>query len=538
MGTKVIEAVAPLVSAEHAFTATSNSGRPAISRNATIVLMVIAALAIALGLMHYATGGRVAYTMDSLTYRDAALQFAAGHPLQSSNVSAPQPELQPLLNWPPGYPALWASGMGLAHGAVDDVPSLLNPALLALTTLVLFWICWRTTGNAVVACIIAAVNAFTPTNMIVYGHAWSETLFMPLVLLAYAGFWKYRTSGGKFIWLAVAAVLAGSTNWVRYAGVVFLPVLGFSVLAASNSAFGKRAVHAVAGVLLGAAVALPLWFRNWQLAGNISGSARGGMPKFSRWLEDLGVIADLFEHSFFAFSMVLRANLEVPMLIAAAFVAYKAFRRSGVQWLRPPEVWLPMVWLAGYLLFLLYARRIQTTIDLDLRMVAVVFPFLLVAMAPAVNAAFLSRSPDIRKVLMALLLGLLVYAGFDQADRIHHNYASKGIPRWRSDFGLGFRELRDTSPTSRAIKETIGPIDASTVILTDYRALYIRYLTGAKAYSPAGGDCAQWVNAPSGGIVFVGAVELPAWAADCIAGNSRWRLLRPDGKAAPSMYVD
>jgi len=517
---------------------TLNSTRRTLGHKLMPLVLAMAALAMALGLMQYAAGGRVAYTMDSLTYRDAALQFAAGHPMQSSNVAAQTPELRPLLNWPPAYPALWASALGLANGNVDDVPALLNPALLALTTLAIFWICWRTTGNSVVAGVLAAVNAFTPTNMIVYGHAWSETLFMPLVLLAYAALWKYRLSGEKLVWLAVAAILAGSTNWVRYAGVVFLPLLGFSVLAASNSAWGKRALHAAGAVLLSAAVALPLWFRNWQLAGNISGSARGGMPKTGRWLEDLALMADLFEHSFFAFSMVLRANLEVPMLIAAAFVAYKAFRRGGAQWLRPPEIWLPLVWFVGYLLFLLYARRIQTTVDLDLRMVGVVFPFLLLALAPAVGAAFSDRALDTRKILMALSLGLLVYAGLDQAGRVHASYASDGIPRWRSAFGLGFRELRDTSPTSRAIKESLGPVEASTVILTDYRALYIRYLTGAKAYTPEGSDCAQWASIRDPGILFIASKELPAWAADCLKEKPQWRLLRPRGKAAPSMYVD
>lgn len=514
-----------------------SSTRRTLSCNLVPLLLAVAALAVALGLMHYATGWRVAYTMDSLTYRDAALQFAAGHPMQSSNVAAQTPELRPLLNWPPAYPALWASALGLANANVDDVPSLLNPFLLALTTLTIFWICWRVSGKPAVAAVVAAMNACTPTHMIVYGHAWSETLFMPLVLLAYAAFWKYRISGEKLGWLAVAAVLAGSTNWVRYAGVVFLPLLGFSVLATSNSALGKRAAHAAGATLLGVVVAMPLWLRNWQLAGNISGSARGGAPRTGRWLEDLAIIADLFEHSFFAFSMVLRANLEIPILIATVFVAYKAFRRSGVQWLRPPEVWLPMVWLAGYLLFLLYARRIQTTVDLDLRMVAIAFPFLLLALTPAVSAAFSERILDIRKILVALLLGLLAYAGIDQAGSVRASYAADGIPRWRSAFGLGYRELRGTSPTSHAIRASIGPVDASTVILTDYRALYIRYLTGAKAYSPEGGDCAQWTYMPAGGIVFIGSAELPAWAADCLE-KPQWRLLRPVGKAAPSMYAD
>lgn len=510
-------------------------GMPPSMRLSLIVLIMLTAV---LGLMQYATGGRVAYTMDSLTYRDAALQFLSGHPMQATNVSSLMPELKPLVHWPPAYPALWAAALSLGGGDIDKVSAVLNPILLAITSLSIFWICWMVTGRAVIAGILAVVNAFTPMSMIVYGHAWSETLFISLLLLGYAAFWKYRISNEKIIWLAVAAVLIGSSNWVRYAGVVFLPLLGFSILVASGSAVGKRIAHAAGAMLLGAAVACPLWFRNWQLTGNISGSSRGGVTRVDRFLEDITTIVDLFEHSFFAFSMVLRANLEVPILMAVAFVAYKAFRRSGTQWLRPPEIWLPLVWLAGYLLFLLYARKVQVTVDLDLRMLAVGFPFLLLAMAPAVGAAFSDRALDTRKILMALLLGLLVYAGLDQAGRVHANYASDGIPRWRSTFGLGFRELRDTSPTSRAIKESIGPAEASTVILTDYRALYIRYLTGAKAYSPEGSDCAQWANIPGPGILFIGSKELPAWVADCLKEKPQWRLLRPGGKAAPSIYAN
>ncbi|WP_411879203.1 hypothetical protein [Polaromonas sp. YR568] len=515
-----------------------NSMRFSNFRNMLPMGLAMLAVGMALGLMQYATGGRVAYTMDSLTYRDAAHHFVAGHPMQATNVLAQTPELQPLLNWPPAYPALWASGLSLTGGVIDEVPSLLNPALLVITTLAMFWICWKATGNPVVAAAIAAVNAFTPTHMIVYGHAWSETLFIPLLLLAYASFWKYRISGEKFIWLAIAALLTGSANWVRYVGAVFLPILGFSVLAASNSALGKRISHATGAMLLGAALVLPLWLRNWQLAGNISGSARGGAPKVDRWFEDLTAIVDLFEHCFFAFSMVLRANLEIPILVAVAFVAYRAFRSNGVQWRRLPQAWLPMVWMAGYLLFLLYARKIQTTVDLDLRMVAVVFPFLLVAMAPAINAAFSDRFLDTRKILAVLLLALLVYSGLDQAYVIRNNYASDGIPRWRTNFGLGYRDLRDTSPTSRALVENLQGVDSSTLILTDYRAIHLRYLTGKKVYAPNGNNCGAWADVPAGGVLFIGATEPPLWAIDCLKGSSQWRLQRATGRAAPSTHVD
>lgn len=516
-----------------------NLTRPSISRAVTpAIALAMIAVATVLGLMQYATGGRVAYTMDSLTYRDAALNFVTGHPMQSTNVMAKVPELVPLLNWPPAYPALWASVMSLGIGSVDDVPSLLSPVLLVLTTLTIFGICWMVTGRAAVAGVVAMVNAFTPTNMIVYGHAWSETLFIPLLLLAYAAFWKYRVSRERFIWLAAAAIFIGASNWVRYAGVAFLPILGFSVLVASNAVFWKRILHAAGAILLGAALVFPLWLRNWQLSGNISGSTRGGAPRVDRWFEDAATIVDLFEHSFFAFSMVLRANLEVPILLATVFVIYRAFHRHGIEWLRPPEIWLPIVWMTGYLLFLLYARSIQTTVDLDLRMIAVAFPFLLLAMTPAVNAASSDSLFDIRKVLLALLLGLLINTGLELAYKTHDNYVSAGIPRWRATFGLGYRDLRNTSPTSRGIQESIGLLDPSTVVLTDYRALYIRYLTGAIAYSPYDDDCARWIGTQGDRLLFIGAPDLPAWAIDCLKTPSQWRVLRPSGRAAPSMYAD
>ncbi len=503
-----------------------------------VIAKVLIALTVVLALMQFATAGRVAYTMDSLVYRDAALNFIAGHPMQSTNVMAEVPERQPLLVWPPVYPALWASVAHLTNVDIDEVPFLLNPVLLCITTLCVFWICWMVTGSSTVACIVATVNAFVPSSMIVYGHAWSETLFIPLLLLAYAAFWKYRISRDRFVWLAAAAIFIGVSNWVRYSGIAFLPILGFSVLAASGAVLGKRILHATGATLLGVALALPLWLRNWQLAGNISGSNRGGPASSDRLLQDASTIVDLLEHSFFAFSMVLRANLEIPICIAAIIVVQSAFRRQGIQWLRRPEIWLPIVWLVGYLLFLLCARKVQTRLDLDLRMLAEAFPFLLFAIAPAVKSAFSDHALDLRKVLITLLLGLLINSGLYEAWETRENYASAGVPRWRAEFGLAYRDMRNTSPTSRALQESIGSIPPSTLILTDYRALYIRYLTGARVYSPYENDCSHWTGTQPEGLLLVGAVELPPWAIDCRKRNPQWRLVQPTGRAAPSIYAD
>lgn len=513
---------------------------PAVSRR---VLLLVApalfALVAAWSLMHYATGGRVAYTMDSLTYRDAALNFAAGHPAQATNVTAPLPERRPLLVWPPAYPALWASAAHLSGRDIDDVLAVLNPVLLGIGTLGMFWICSMVTGRPAVAGLLAAASAFAPTTLLVYGHAWSETLFIPLLLLAYATLWKYLQSRESLGWLAAAAILIGLANWTRYAGVAFLPLLGFSVLAASGARFGRRLAHATGAVLLGVLIAAPLWLHNWRLSGNISGSARGGVPRGERWLEDAQSIVDLFEHSFFAFSMLLRAHLELPLIVAAVVLAGRTFILRGARWVLAPRIFLPIAWLTAYLLFLLYARTIQAEVPMDLRMLAVAFPFLLIALAPTLDTASPSRPFEARQALIFALLGLLIYSGSNEAHRTHENYASAGVPRWRSVFGLAFHDLRDTATSSRALKASIGPTDASTLILTDYRALHVRYLTGARAYSPADdGVCAQWHGDEPAGIVLIGARQLPKWAVSCLEQNPHWRLLRPTGRAAPSMHAD
>lgn len=495
--------------------------------NITAIAAVMFAMVSALMLMQYAADGRVAYTTDSLYYRDAALNFLEGHPMQSTNVTTREPERLPLVVWPPAYPALWASVASLTDVDIDDVTSFLNPLLQAVTVLSIFVICRMAAASTVTACIVAAASAFLPSSMAVYGHAWSETLFIPLLLLAYAACWKYRISSEQFIWLAVSAILIGLANWVRYAGVAFLPILWISVFFASSALPVKRVVHATGAMLLGVAVALPLWLHNWYLAGNISGSNRGGPPDSDRWLQDMEKIVELFEHSLFGFDYALLANLKIPLIIATGYVVFRIFNSRGFQWLKVPGVWLPIVWSAGYLLFLLQARMVQAEVPMDLRMLSVAFPFLLIAAVPFVDFSF-RYAPAIGRTLALILLGLLINSGMSEADRVRKNYAVIGEPEWRSEFAIIFKDLRSTSPTSRALLERIGPVQSSTLILTDYRAFHLRYLTGASVYAPPlGKDCASWAGIKADVLLLTRFSELTPWVNDCLKEIPKMRLLLP-----------
>ena len=507
------------------------------------------ALLASLSLWFYATGGRVAYTMDSLTYRDAAVNFLAGHSLTASNVHSETPERVPLLQWPPSYPALWAVATFASAADIDRVPSILTPLLLGITVLSMFWAVALLTGRPAIACLLATVGAFTPSSMAVFGHARSETLFLPCVLLAFGALWKYKAAAGpaqQLGWLAMAAICVGLANWTRYTGVLFLPLLALSVVAVSGGPPLRRFVHASLTLLAALALVAPLWLRNYNLTGSLSGSDRGGMARHvaDRLLGDLAAMVELLEHALFNFDMLLRAHLEVPAVAVAAYALIRAVRRYGCTPLPSAVAWTPLVWAVANLLFLLYARIFQRDVDLDYRMLAVAVPFVFLGFAPLIASAFSCRSDGWGMGLVVLVLALLVNTGLQEGRRVHENYAANKAPAWRARFAIVYRDLTLASSTARALKATIAELTASTLVLTDYRALWVRYLTGARAYAVSDAvSCTQWLRTHEEGVLLSGyPADAPSWASnpwapECMRANPRWRLIRVSGNAAHSLIL-
>ncbi len=514
---------------------------PAIPPKAIFIYAAFSLLLVLVLTLH-ATRGHVAYTMDSLTYRDAALNFLSGHPMKVTNVVSETPVRIPSAQWPPAYPALWASFTLIPGLDIDHAPLILNPILLCITVLAMFWACLTLTGRPAIASIVTASSMFTPSSMAVFGHAWSETLFIPLVLLAFGFLLKYKQAGRWVFWLA-AATCIGIANWTRYTGAIFLPLLCLTVFLISCGTYTKRMLHASGALLVSLLITMPLWLHNWNLSGNISGSARGGAVThvLDRLSMDIETVQRLLEYSLFDFDTVISAFLKIPMLVAALYLVFRAARTSGFRILLPLCTWLPLLWFTVNLAFLFYGRVTQKGIDLDLRMLAVPFPFFFMAISPLVKTTLLSRKLNLATLLISLILGLFIYTGWQEGQRVNENYLSSRTPGWRADFGPVYRDLTESSRTTRALKESIAFLKPSSLVLTDYRALYIRYLTDVKAYAVNNEkDCKAWVANPNHpvGVLLVGLKDSVAWASRCVAANPGWRLFQVTGRAAPSMNVE
>lgn len=477
----------------------------------------------------FASGWHIAYTMDSLTYRDAASHMLAGNPWQATNVFSASPSSIPLLQWPPLYPALWATASLLSNHNLDTAIPFLNWGLLAITSLLFYLGSLQANARPHIAACLTILHGSVLPVMVVFGSAWSETLFIPLVTAAYVMLTIYRRHPAQYIWLIGAALMVGAANWVRYAGVVFIPLLGLTLLSFTELSKQTRFRSLALAALTTLVSVSPLWLHNWLLTGMISGSARGGQISPQRIVSDWHTLIDLVAKSLFAFDTVLEALLTWPLLGLAVYVLVRLFRQRGALPLYDHKIWLPCLWGGAYLVFLFYARIVQQGIDFDLRMLAITVPFFFLASVPAVNASFGTSRIDAPKLLVLSLFSLTLWSAFCQTSETKENLASQGASSWPSTFSLVFHDLNRTSESSRQLEKTVTDSGTPQIILTDYRPLYLRYLTDIPAYAFTEVTvCKNWLQQYNNGVLLIQAPGNIALAKNCLTSNETWKLLTPN----------
>ena len=509
----------------------------AVKKSFLYLIVVIASL---ISLMQYATLGNVAYTMDSLTYRDGAENFLAGHPMQVTNTAARAPERLPSLQWPPGYSGLWAGASRILGSDLDRTPAILNQILLMVSAAGLFWICLISSGSGGVAGIATLACMSTPAIMAVFGHAWSEPLYLSLEVLAYALLLKFRDTQ-RSTHLLLAVLFVGLANWTRYTGVILLPLLGMTVFLVCRASMKKRMLVALLSMLLASAVVAPLWAHNFIHTGGISGSARGGAAAqgLYRIVEDVDTLMQLLGYSLLSFDMTIRAHLEVPVAAALLYLMISRIREAGIRSVIPIDARLPLLWFSANLAFLLYARVVQKMVDMDFRMISVAMPFLFIFFSSYFKDAQTLRGIRPGRALALVVASIICYTGLSEALRIHANYQANSAPNWRSNFGLAYRDLTRASRATQSLAKELEFIPPKSLLITDYRPLYIRYLTGADAYSAySEGECVTWVTQSDGGYVLIGKKESMQWAERCTRLNRTWTLYQVTGRGAPSMYSE
>jgi 4-amino-4-deoxy-L-arabinose transferase-like glycosyltransferase len=136
---------------------------------------------------------------------------------------------------PPGYPIFLAGVyllVGIPHGVMTSprlVEAFLATATVGLTGLMAWQLAGRTAAARTTALIAMAIAAVYLPFVLVGVAVISETLLVPLLLLATVCALQARTSPHPYRWIVLAGVFAGFAALTRGNGIVLAPALALVV---------------------------------------------------------------------------------------------------------------------------------------------------------------------------------------------------------------------------------------------------------------------------------------------------------------------
>lgn len=162
---------------------------------------------------------------DSVYYVMGAENIARG--MGFSRISGGG-EIRPIAGFPPLFPIV----LSLFYSPGSDLfasARYLNAALLGLNVILATWLIYRYSASIVAASIGGFVLITTDTMVELHGWVMSEPLFISLTLAALLAFSIYIQRGNKLLFV-LAALLAGLSIMVRYAGIAILPVMLIALL--------------------------------------------------------------------------------------------------------------------------------------------------------------------------------------------------------------------------------------------------------------------------------------------------------------------
>lgn len=409
-----------------------------------------------------------ALSMDSLFYLSTASNILDGNGISHDTYALSGPAVQATTIWPPLYSVLLAALSWLANQAgIAQVVAIavLNFVALGACLFLILRIA-SLTGSIGAGVVAAMALAISPSLQIVFTYAWSEVLFIPLCLGAYLSLQHHLMDNGsrQRLGLYSLVLLLGFATYTRYVGLAFFFAAALALLLYGRGAPIDRLRTVAAASLAYLAILAPMLIRNFAVSGSLSGGDRGA-PGTSL-LSDVETLGRYLNLELLNLPILPAAAV---VLITVASVAWLALRPSDANpraklSFRSPNIVVPFLFAACYLVFLLIARGRQT-IDLDSRMLSVAVPFIFLALL----GVYQQLSIKSRGGLAALPF-LLPLCAFTINAIYTHTSILKG---WRDDaepgpvLGLTYRSTTGRQMDSlRKINEYFSPA-AGDLVLTD-----------------------------------------------------------------------
>jgi hypothetical protein len=400
-----------------------------------VLLMTFAALA-----SWWATRNGPGFEGNSIPYVSAARTFAQTGAMMVPNVNG---QMEPLLLWPPLYPAT----MGLGAKVLGDVLTAgrwLNIILFPLNIFLLAVLLQQLGLAKPIRSVICLLFTFAPVTLYAHVNLMSEStaLFWWLATLNILLLYPHRQT-----WtVLIGAALAAAMTWLaRFVGVAAIASGALFIALVTTGPWGQRLVRAVVFGLL-AAMPLQLWVHTIAHVTTMGTRRMGvyGLAKHQidstlhallRWIVPFDEMASL------KLLMLVIFIGWLALSVPAIWRARKSWFVGGVndEGLSQQGLWLILLNLVA-VEGLIFATGIflDPTLDMGERMHYFGFVFILVLMGTIGTMLFrgaLDGRPAWSRVLAAgvplLIVAAYLVGGSRwiwQADELHLNYNSLG---WR-----------------------------------------------------------------------------------------------------------
>ena len=285
----------------------------------------------------------------------------------------------------PGFPYLIASGqfLGLSGGtAVRIINSLASAATIILAFFMLArhvrtrWLVWAATVLVALSSALLGVNRM----------AWSEPVFIVLVLLLLTVLDQVSRRPRSMVWLSSVVVVLWLLFLFRFAGMCFIFAAPLSILLVVRRLGWLRAFISAVAVGLGALIVPVLWMvRNYTLTGTVLGprpppSAGPGevttrlLTTVGYWIAPSGA------------QQLLALLLGVGFWIAVVVCAVVILRTPGHGNVGVMVSAIPIVTVTAVYLFYISVSELTTGLDpIDDRLLVPVFVPLVVILASGVD---------------------------------------------------------------------------------------------------------------------------------------------------------
>ncbi len=376
----------------------------------------------------------------------------------------------PLVIFPIGYPFFLAKISFFTGQAPATILPVINGLLLTGVLIMTSSLIRNVaTDNRIYKLAILSLLACSPALLEIYSMAWSETVFIFLIMLFAVCFRYYLQSHGLFR-LMLVATIAAMAFITRYAGVCLLLTGGILLFFDGALPQLTKIKHLFLFSLTAASLGVLNLVRNILLSGNSTGVREKALRSFTDTLYQAGsVLADWFP--FLKGHSTLSAGLLVCFLIGCLLGFFYAVWQRHCY---PSSNTILSCFVLVYILFLLTIASISRFEDISSRLLSPVYiPLLLLStnwLPPLVKKVSVSWK-WLLVLLLVFLYGSIQYHQYRLNAEAWEGIKDAGIPGYAEDSWT-------QSATIQYIKQHPSQLTGKVYANTN-DAVY--YLTGIKA---------------------------------------------------------